>query len=525
MRISSARRQSAILLKSSSLIILALVATGCSGNVARFSDNFYTNAVPGRPPAPVQSPFPSANVNEPAPVYSAQPVYQPSPAPVYGAQPQYTAPTYGGVDRTVTGSVTPSNVSRTPLASPNATAPAPAPASSPFPSAPSAQSSAPVITPRPQTAAAAPMAAPIAEPVAEAATRGGEGWTKAGGTYVTMRSGETVYNMAKRYGVPANAIMEANGISNANAVQAGQKVLIPVYVYGANAPISAPDNNADVRAAKASIGGRSDVNLAQAPTPGTRPQSAPTIQAPVATKPSVSGGRYTVQSGDTLSAIARKTGSSIDAIRRTNNISGDAIRIGQNLTIPGQAGDLTSTKTAQAANIDPITTGSVVTQSAKKVVPYTPPSANAPQASQSSIVKIEETNTASAPANTGVGTMRWPATGRIVSSFGSNLGGKPNDGIDISLPRGTPVKAAENGVVIYAGDGLKELGNTILVRHGDGLVTVYGHVDTIKVARGDTVKRGQTIAASGMSGNAKQPQLHFEVRNNTKPVNPITYLN
>jgi murein DD-endopeptidase MepM/ murein hydrolase activator NlpD len=92
------------------------------------------------------------------------------------------------------------------------------------------------------------------------------------------------------------------------------------------------------------------------------------------------------------------------------------------------------------------------------------------------------------------------------------------------VPQGTPVKAAENGVVIYAGDGLKELGKTILVRHADGLVTVYGHVSKIDVKRGDDIKRGQQIASSGMSGSAKQPQLHFEVRKNSKPVNPATYL-
>ena len=92
------------------------------------------------------------------------------------------------------------------------------------------------------------------------------------------------------------------------------------------------------------------------------------------------------------------------------------------------------------------------------------------------------------------------------------------------MPEGTPVKAAENGVVIYAGDGLKELGKTVLVRHENGIVTVYGHVSGIDVKRGDTVKRGQQIASSGMSGAAKQPQLHFEVRKNSTPVNPVTYL-
>jgi len=79
-------------------------------------------------------------------------------------------------------------------------------------------------------------------------------------------------------------------------------------------------------------------------------------------------------------------------------------------------------------------------------------------------------------------------------------------------------------VVIYAGNGLKELGNTVLVRHDDGTVTVYGHADALNVTRGQKVQRGQTIASSGMSGNATSPKLHFEVRKDATPVNPMTYL-
>ena len=92
------------------------------------------------------------------------------------------------------------------------------------------------------------------------------------------------------------------------------------------------------------------------------------------------------------------------------------------------------------------------------------------------------------------------------------------------MPTGTPIKAAENGVVIYAGDGLKEFGNTVLVRHEDGLVTVYGHAGEIKVQRGQKVRRGEDIALAGMSGSAETPKLHFEVRKDSAPVNPVGFL-
>jgi murein DD-endopeptidase MepM/ murein hydrolase activator NlpD len=78
--------------------------------------------------------------------------------------------------------------------------------------------------------------------------------------------------------------------------------------------------------------------------------------------------------------------------------------------------------------------------------------------------------------------------------------------------------------VIYAGDGLKEFGNTVLVRHDNGLVTVYGNASELNVKRGQTVKRGEQIALSGMSGNANAPKLHFEIRKNSAPVDPSTYL-
>lgn len=91
-------------------------------------------------------------------------------------------------------------------------------------------------------------------------------------------------------------------------------------------------------------------------------------------------------------------------------------------------------------------------------------------------------------------------------------------------PEGSSVKAAENGVVIYAGDGLKEFGNTVLIRHENNIVTVYGHNSKILVQRGQKVRRGDEIAKSGMSGNASTPRVHFEVRKNSSPVNPIKYL-
>lgn len=234
-------------------------------------------------------------------------------------------------------------------------------------------------------------------------------------------------------------------------------------------------------------------------------------QEPVRT--ATTGAVYTVVAGDTLSGIAQKTGSSTSAIKSANGLDSGLIRIGQKLVIPG-ATIQASAPSALPPGVDPIVTGGVTK-------PAESPAAPKPQETEIDAV-VQDTS--AAPDSTGVGRLRWPVHGRVVSAFGSQSDGKRNDGVDIAVPEGTPVKAAENGVVIYAGDGLKDFGNTVLVRHDNGIVTVYGHNSEITVSRGTTVRRGQEIARSGLSGNAGSPKLHFEVRKDSSPVDPVKYL-
>jgi murein DD-endopeptidase MepM/ murein hydrolase activator NlpD len=122
-------------------------------------------------------------------------------------------------------------------------------------------------------------------------------------------------------------------------------------------------------------------------------------------------------------------------------------------------------------------------------------------------------------------TFRWPVRGRVIAAYGTRTNGKSNDGINLAVPEGTPVKAAEDGVVAYAGNELKGYGNLILVRHPNGYVTAYAHASELLVKRGDTIKRGQVIAKSGQSGEAASPQLHFEIRKGSSPVDPLHFLN
>jgi murein DD-endopeptidase MepM/ murein hydrolase activator NlpD len=120
-------------------------------------------------------------------------------------------------------------------------------------------------------------------------------------------------------------------------------------------------------------------------------------------------------------------------------------------------------------------------------------------------------------------SFRWPLRGRLIAPFGTPVGGVPNTGIDLAVPRGTDVRAADEGVVAYAGD-FDNFGKLILLSHRDGFITVYAHAQSIKVKTGDTVRRGQVIAKSGQSGSASAPQLHFEIRKGATAVDPAKYL-
>jgi len=119
---------------------------------------------------------------------------------------------------------------------------------------------------------------------------------------------------------------------------------------------------------------------------------------------------------------------------------------------------------------------------------------------------------------------QWPVQGKVLARFGRQLNGEKNDGINIAVPEDTPIKSAEDGVVIYAGNGLKGLGNLALVRHANNYVTVYAHAKELSVKRGDQIKRGEIIGKSGQTGNVSTPQIHFEVRKDSAPVNPLPLL-
>ncbi|MEM7067508.1 MAG: LysM peptidoglycan-binding domain-containing protein [Pseudomonadota bacterium] len=367
------------------------------------------------------------------------------------------------------------------------------------------------------------------------------GWTSTGGTTITVRQGETLYNLSKRYGVPVSAIRNANGFSASDNLKSGQRIVIPNYIFSQNSAVSAPDNNPGTRAASAGTGYIGEARTANISVPTKRPayyaartrinetealtanpypnsasisQTAETrLQQSFATaQPAADrAGAYAVQSGDSLSKIAARHGTTVSALKRANGLSNNTIRIGQKLTIPSAGYDTTVTSSVRnqvfdvPEGVDPIVTGSLKNKNG----------------GLGSVNVDEETP---APQRTGISQFRWPVKGRVVENFGASSGGKKNEGIDISVPVGTAVRAAENGVVIYTGSEISAYGNLILVRHDDDWVSAYAHNRDFEVKKGEKVRRGQIIARSGKSGNADRPKLHFELRKDSQAVNPKKYL-
>ena len=118
----------------------------------------------------------------------------------------------------------------------------------------------------------------------------------------------------------------------------------------------------------------------------------------------------------------------------------------------------------------------------------------------------------------------WPATGKVISGFGTTTNGERNDGINIATPLGAPIRAAAGGTVSYSGNELKDYGNLLLIKHPGGYVTAYAHADQLLVHSGDTVAKGQVIGYAGRTGDVSTPQLHFEIRHDTTPLNPDSLL-
>ena len=326
-------------------------------------------------------------------------------------------------------------------------------------------------------------------------------WTWEGGKPIIVAPGETLEVISRRYGVPVSAIIEANSISSPAMVRPGEHLVIPRRQgpMAASAPMTR-------------------VATTARPIPSATPVGSPRSAL------TPGSGTHVVAPGETLHSIARLYGKPVMMLAKANNLAPNTmVKAGDRIVIPGVRGTATAAApaTPPAPRAEPPATAAApktqnlataeAPHSARLASPAAPP---APETA----VKAAE------PAGSVAG-FRWPVRGRVIAGFGPKSNGLQNDGINVAVPEGTPVKAAEDGVVAYAGNELKGYGNLVLVRHSNGFVTAYAHASELLVKRGDTVKRGQVIAKSGQSGSVTAPQLHFEIRKGATPVDPSQYLN
>jgi murein DD-endopeptidase MepM/ murein hydrolase activator NlpD len=410
-----------------------------------------------------------------------------------------------------------------------ATPPAPI-VSQPLP-APGASAS-PAFSPAP-----APVQAEAPAPRAVAARVGG--WSIEGGVPVVVAQGETAGMIAKRYGVPAETLLQLNGYRTAAQVQPGARLTIPVYsAHGgrAEAPRAAAPAVAQIQPAQvqpAQI--RPQESAAPAPRkpePRFAMQTGPKSLVeeenenakPVAAPPKVdSAAERKAQLAEARAAAIREAAAAIEKKKAQEAQASNAAAAEANKAAAAQA-KLAAAQAKQAADAAKAEKLAQKAQSkAQQQAQAQPAPEEAKPAPEKQVASApgEDATARTTPAGDSANPeFRWPARGRVIGGYGS--GG--NDGINIAVPEGTAVKAAEAGVVTYAGSELKGYGNLVLIHHPNGFDSVYANNGSLNVKRGDTVKRGQTIAMSGQSGNVSSPQLHFELRKGHKPVDPTGFL-
>ena len=340
---------------------------------------------------------------------------------------------------------------------------------------------------------------------------------------ITVAAGDTLYGIARRNGVTVRDLKAANGLTT-NTIRPGQTLVLP----GAG-PV---------------------------PGSGSLADSGPSRPVPAAEPPEFAGGTtYTVRSGDSLYRVSRLTGVAVGDLKDWNGIT-DVRRVMPGTVLqlrPPSGGNVVAraepdrapaarrpaprtyetrrVETRAPVDRDPapearetpsfqVLNGTRVNGASEPRRRITDAAPAAPKAGD----KVASAAPATPPGSVGEARFRWPARGRIASGFGRRPDGSHNDGIDILVPMGSDVLAAEDGVVAYADSQLKAYGNLILIRHDNGWVSAYAHADKMLVKRGDRVTRGQVIAKAGTTGAVDQPTVHFELREGSKPVDPLPLL-
>jgi murein DD-endopeptidase MepM/ murein hydrolase activator NlpD len=286
------------------------------------------------------------------------------------------------------------------------------------------------------------------------------------------------------------------------------------------------------------------------PTYSPAPRPAPAYVEPQA---KVQGHHIKVAKGDTLSSLSRRYGVPVERIISANDLPDGRLTQGQELVLPGvTAAKAAAVARANKPNVRTVKTETIAAPKSTSLAeeeagdaegqdasgkqaakanetygdkPETKPNAIAASAEMTGPSKrVASVEQLPAPDPMSGNSFRWPVKGRVIAGFGTKPDGGHNDGIDVAVPQGTLVKAAENGVVAYSGNELKGYGNLVLIRHANNWVSAYANNEELLVKRGEKVRRGQIIAKAGATGAVSQPQVHFELRKGSRPVDPTKHM-
>ncbi len=303
-----------------------------------------------------------------------------------------------------------------------------------------------------------------------------------------VSTGDTLYSISKRFSISVESLRSANSLDQFSSLKIGQVIYLPRA------------NSSKVSYAPKTVSNAQSVEISTLPQQSTTLTQKYAANNAVAVKkvayaPS-NNGVHIVQAKETLYSISRRYGMHINNLKSLNGLSGtEGLAIGQSIRVSNA--------------------GRVVAAVAK-------PNIVTPTVQVAKVVKPKVVMPT--PDKRSSSRFRWPVNGRVISEYGKKSDGRRNDGINLAVPPGTVVKAAENGVVAYAGNELKSYGYLVLLKHSGGWVTAYAHNGSLLVKKGDKVRRGQVISRSGQSGEVSKPQLHFEIRRGALAVNPRKYL-
>lgn len=326
----------------------------------------------------------------------------------------------------------------------------------------------------------------------------------------TVAAGDTVQGIARRYSVDSASLARANDLREPYTVKVGQILRLPGMVAEASAepappvPVSRPVTVVN-RAGEVKVAALppppKQVVTQPTPLPVAPPEPAPTVLPPPA-KPAAA----------TSTPVKAEPPKPAEPIKQVEPPKPPPTPPKAEPVKPAEPPKPVEPPKAEPHKAAEDDTGEPATPVPAPDTPVKKPS------------RDEVVAALPSPPPRGGRSFQWPVTGRVIATFGPQDKGLHNDGLNIAAPKGSPVRAAENGVVAYAGDEIRGFGNLLLIRHADGYMTAYAHNEVLLVNRGDTVRRGQVIARVGQTGNVSSPQLHFEIRKGTQAVDPEQFL-